>query len=651
MPIRLALSRKPLVSVIIPTYGQVAATLACLRSLAASPPDCPMEVIVIDDAYAGPEDLAALSRVEGIVLLRNRENLGYLRSCNAAAKQARGDYLHLLNNDTEIRPGAVDALLSLLQSRPDAGLAGSKLVYPDGRLQEAGAILWQDASGWNYGRGEDPQRTDFTYVREADYCSAASVMIARDLWDRLGGFDEAFLPAYYEDADLAFRVRAAGLKVLYEPRSEVVHHEGVSHGTDLASGVKAAQLANQARFVERWGPVLAREHYPNGTHVLRAAARGHGRKVALVIDHYVPEPDRDAGSRSALGILQAMLDAGWVVKLWPHNRLFSGAYTTDIEAMGIEVIDHRWPGDLAAWLHEYGDELDHLLTIRPDIAVACMPAIVHRTDAVMSFYGVDLHFARMRRQAELDGDEQLRRDSDMVEQRERRVWRNFDVVIYPSEEEAATVRQMAPQVLARGIVPFWFETAPARTQPPPDRTILFVAGFAHPPNTDAALFLMQEVIPRLEAEIGVVRVTLAGSKPSEAVRALAGRDVEVTGYVTDAALHRLYDRHRVAVVPLRFGAGVKGKVVESLSRGLPVVTTSTGAQGIEGLDQVVPVVDDPAAIVAALKTLLTDDAAWVAQSARQVAFAQERFSRAAMGRSVIAALEAGEAARAEHRRG
>jgi glycosyltransferase involved in cell wall biosynthesis len=319
--------------------------------------------------------------------------------------------------------------------------------------------------------------------------------------------------------------------------------------------------------------------------------------------------------------------------------------------MGIEVIDHRWPGDLAAWLHEYGDELDHLLTIRPDIAVACMPAIVHRTDAVMSFYGVDLHFARMRRQAELDGDEQLRRDSDMVEQRERRVWRNFDVVIYPSEEEAATVRQMAPQVLARGIVPFWFETAPARTQPPPDRTILFVAGFAHPPNTDAALFLMQEVIPRLEAEIGVVRVTLAGSKPSEAVRALAGRDVEVTGYVTDAALHRLYDRHRVAVVPLRFGAGVKGKVVESLSRGLPVVTTSTGAQGIEGLDQVVPVVDDPAAIVAALKTLLTDDAAWVAQSARQVAFAQERFSRAAMGRSVIAALEAGEAARAEHRRG
>ena len=644
-PIRLALSRRPLVSVIVPTYGQVAATLACLRSFAANPPACAYEMIVIDDAYPGPEPLGPLHAVDGIVLLRNGTNQGYLRSCNLAVASARGEFVHLLNNDTEIRPGAVDALVALLQERPDAGLVGSKLLYPNGTLQEAGGILWDDASGWNYGRNEDPNKPEYTYVRETDYCSAASVMLRRSLWDTLGGFDEAFLPAYYEDTDLAFRVRAQGLKVLYEPRSEVVHHEGASHGTDLGAGVKAAQVANQAKMLERWGPVLRREHFPNGRHTLRAAARARGRKTILVIDHYVPEPDRDAGSRSTMGILTSLLDAGWLVKLWPHNRAYSAVYTPPVEAMGIEVLDYRWPGDLSAWLRQYGNDLDHLMAIRPDIAANVMPLVLHSTDAVLSFYGVDLHFARMRRQADLDGNEQLHRDSEMVEQLERRVWRNFDVVIYPSDEEAAAVREMAPNIRAQGIVPFWFETWPARTTPPKDRSILFVAGFAHPPNVDAALFLMEEVIPRLEAQIGHVTVTLAGSKPSPAVQALAGRDVVVTGYVTDDELEALYRRHRVSVVPLRYGAGVKGKVVEALSRGLPLVTTSIGSQGIEGLEAVVPVRDEATALASALAALLTDDAAWVAQSAAQVAFAERMFSRAAMGRSVLAALATGEAAR------
>jgi glycosyltransferase involved in cell wall biosynthesis len=225
---------------------------------------------------------------------------------------------------------------------------------------------------------------------------------------------------------------------------------------------------------------------------------------------------------------------------------------------------------------------------------------------------------------------------------ERRVWRHFDVVIYLSEEESAVVRAMSPHTLARTVIGFCFDPFPARTEPPKGHSILFVAGFAHPPNVDAAVFLIREVVPRLEQEIGPVEVVLAGSSPTATVRALAGPGVEVTGYVTDEALSELYDRQRVSVVPLRFGAGVKGKVVESLSRGLPLVTTSIGAQGITGLDEVVPVRDDVPGIVAALRLLLTDDAAWMAQSAAQMDFAQRFFSRSAMQRSVLSALEAGE---------
>jgi GT2 family glycosyltransferase/SAM-dependent methyltransferase len=642
-------SRPPDVSIVIATYGQLQATLACLKSIADHPSKAAIEVILIDDAYPGPEDMTVLRHVQGLEILRNARNLGFLLSCNHAARSARGRYIHLLNNDTELTPGAIDALVDLLDSRPDAGMAGSKLLYPDGTLQEAGGILWTDASGWNYGKRQDPNRPEYNYVRQVDYCSGASIMVRRPLWEALGGFDEAFIPAYYEDADLAFRIRAAGAQVLYEPRSVVIHHEGLSHGTDTGAGVKAHQVANQARMVAKWADTLAREHFANADNVLRARDRARTRKTILVIDHYAPEPDRDAGSRSTMGILTSLLDAGWVVKFWPHNRIHSDIYTTALERLGIEVLDSRTPYPLGHWLHDNGASLDHVMAIRPDIAVDVLQHIMRNTGAVLSFYGVDLHFARVRRQAVLDDSPALLAEAATMERLERRIWRQFDVVIYPSDEEAEVVRTMAPGAVARGIIPFTFDASPPRAAPPeagnPDaRTILFVAGFAHPPNVDAALFLMTEIIPALIARIGTVKVVLAGSNPTDAVKALAAPDVEVTGYLTDEALSALYARYRAAVVPLRFGAGVKGKVVEALSRGLPVVTTSIGAQGIPGLADVVPVHDDPISIVQALETLMTDDAAWLAQSHRQTDFAERRFSRVAMQRSILAALEAGETA-------
>lgn len=643
-PIRIATSNTPDVSIVICTYGHVGYTLDCLRSIADHPPACAVEVLVVDDAFPDVEAVRPLGEVEGIALSRNAANLGFLRSCNHAARSARGRYLYLLNNDTRLQAGAIDALVELLDARPDVGIAGSKLMFPDGRLQEAGGIVWDDASAWNEGFGDvDPTRPEFSYPREVDYCSGASLMIHRGLFESLGGFDEAFAPAYYEDTDLAFRVRARGLKVLYEPRSVVLHHGGVSHGTDPSASTKAHQNSNQAVFFARWRTQLAAEHYRNGEHVIRARERGRQRKLILVIDHYVPEPDRDAGSKSMMGVLDSLVDAGWIVKFWPHNRAWSPLYTPALEQRGIEVVDRRWPGDLAAWLRVYGAELDHVLVSRPDVAEASLPHLVNATDATLSYYGHDLHFARMRRQADLTGDGELYTAAHAMEQLERRLWRHFDVVIYLSDDEAETVRMLSPGRLACSIVPYAFETALARSVPAAGTDVLFVAGFAHPPNVDAAEFLVREVMPRLRNEIGPVRLTLAGSNPTRAVRALAGRNVVVTGSVSEAELVALYATHRVAVVPLRFGAGVKGKVVEALSQGLPLVTTSTGAQGIDGLGDIVPVRDDAAGIVAALKRLVQDDGTWMAQSLAQTRFVQRRFSARAMQDSLLAALAAGEA--------
>jgi hypothetical protein len=166
-------------------------------------------------------------------------------------------------------------------------------------------------------------------------------MLPRACWEEMGGFDEAFLPAYCEDSDLAFRLRAAGWKVLYQPEAMVIHHEGVSHGTDTTTGIKAHQVENSRKLFLRWRDTLARDALPNGQLLLRARDRALRRRVTLVIDHYVPQPDRDAGSRTMMAFMQALLDSGRVVKFFPHNEHHSPGYTEALQRLGIEVLSGR----------------------------------------------------------------------------------------------------------------------------------------------------------------------------------------------------------------------------------------------------------------------------------------------------------------------
>src|SRR5213593_147169 len=280
-PIEFPVHKQVDVSILIPVFNQFHFTQACLVSIQEHLGAERFEVIVMDDCStdATPE---TISQLPGVIYLRNETNSGFIASCNRGAEKARGKYLVFLNNDTLVKAGWLKALLDTLAEQPGTGIVGAKLLYPDGRLQEAGGIIWQAASGWNYGKFDDPQKPEYNYLREVDYCSAAALMIPKALFESVEGFDSRYAPAYYEDSDLSFKVRKAGYKVLYQPLSEVIHYEGVTGGTDLSTGTKKHQDINRSTFAKTWASELMAKPANGDLAFLRQAPQG--RKNILVID-------------------------------------------------------------------------------------------------------------------------------------------------------------------------------------------------------------------------------------------------------------------------------------------------------------------------------------------------------------------------------
>jgi GT2 family glycosyltransferase/glycosyltransferase involved in cell wall biosynthesis len=632
--VSLPVSGSPRVSIIIPSYGRAWLTLQCLKSIAMHPPRMPFEVIVVDDASGDP-DVVLLGRAKGVRLEINPSNVGFLKSCNRAAEKANGDYLFLLNNDTLTCEDWLEPLASVFDEFSDAGLAGAKLLFPDGSLQEAGGIVWSDGSAMNYGRFDNSEKPEYNYIRQVDYISGCAILIPRGLWRELGGFDERFSPGYCEDSDLAFRIRALGKTVYYCPSSVVVHLEGASHGTDLASGVKAHQVENTRKLFERWRDTLAAQHLPPGADIMLARDRSRHRKTALIVDRYVPEPDKDAGSRTIMAMIIALLDSGYVVKFWSDDARYNSTYTPVLQNIGVETIYGQYYS-FDDWIKENGRFISLAVLSRPGVAPRYIATLRAHSNATIAYYGHDLHYRRMAMEAMVTGDSALAADAAAVEAQEQSIWRDVDVVLYPSEDEAEAARGDA--ALAAAIVPYAYDDFGDARTPPQNHEILFVAGFAHAPNASAAEWLAADIFPRILELVPDARISLVGSDPTESVRALASDRVEVTGRVSDDELRARYVRARLALVPLRVGAGVKSKVVEALREGLPLVTTGVGGQGLPGIVDIAKIADDAAGLANAATRLLLDDALWTETSRRQADYARKRFSRETFRRTFVSVL-------------
>ena len=598
----------PKVSIIIPVYNQFAYTYACLKSIAKNSGNIPYEVIIADDCSS---DLTAHIKkvVNGIKVVRNKKNLRFLLNCNHAAEYAKGKYILFLNNDTQVMENWLQPLIDLIERDEKNGMVGSKLIYPDGRLQEAGGIVWKDASAWNFGYLDDPTKPEYNYVKEVDYISGAAIMIRADLWNQLGGFDEHFAPAYCEDSDLAFKVRAAGYKVMFQPKSVVIHFEGISNGTDTASGQKQYQIANTQKLYEKWKEVLEKEHNPNGVNPFLAKDRSLQKKTMLFIDHYVPQFDKDAGSRTVFAYLKMFAHAGYNIKFIGDNFFPHQPYTSVLQQMGVEVLYGNWYGQhWKEWLTENASSFDYAFLNRPHIAVNYIDLIREKTKAKILYYGHDLHFLRCRREYEVTGNSKLLKDAEEWEKKEFALMRKADITTYPSEIEIEEIHRIDPSIQAMAIPAYIYDDVDSTTYSLSERKdLFFIGGYTHGPNVDAVKWFVGEILPIVQKEIPGIRIHIAGSNMPQDLIDLASDSVIIDGLLSDEQLEQFYHTIRLNIVPLRYGAGIKGKIVESMRYGLPVVTTTCGAEGIISAESVLAIVDSAAEIAQRIITIYNDE--------------------------------------------
>ena len=579
--INFELPETPEVSIIIPVYNQFGFTYNCLRSIKKNSGNVSYEVIIADD---GSTDLTTEMEkaISGVKHIINEENLRFLKNCNNAARYARGRYLLFLNNDTQVHENWLKPLVDLIK-REDVGLVGSKFTYPDGLLQEAGGIVWKNGEAWNYGHRSDPSRAEFNYVKEADYISGASIMIRKDLWNQAGGFDERFAPAYYEDTDLCFTVRKMGYKVMYQPLSVVTHFEGISNGVDTSQGQKQYQIVNKQKFYDKWKEVLEKEGCIEASSIYLAKDRGKLKKQMLVVDHYVPQHDKDAGGRCTYMYLKMFVKMGFKVTFIGDNFAKSEPYTTELNQLGIEVLygDYYY-NNWKSWLEKNARYFDYIYLQRPHIAIKYIDLVKKYSRAKIFYFAHDLHHVRERREYELTGDKAYLESSEKWKKIEYELFSKADVGHVVGSYEQKLMQDVFTDKPIRNIPLYIYENVPDDINKDfsTRNDIMYVGGFGHPPNLDAVLWFGKEILPLIVKVYPSIKWHVIGSKPPKEVQALASENIIIEGFMSDEKLEEMYRTCRMAVVPLRVGAGVKGKVVEAAYYQIPLVTTPIGAEGI-----------------------------------------------------------------------
>jgi len=623
-PLSFPESNTPFVSIVIPVHNKFHVTYHCLLSLLLAPNRVSFEVIIVDDGSTD-ESTRIPELIKGVQYIRNDEAVGFVRACNRGGSLARGEYIVMLNNDTEVTSNWLDELLWAFEHFDNVGMTGAKLLYPDGSLQEAGGIVWNTGDPWNYGRNANAHDPRFNYARQVDYLSGACIMLPTRLWNEISGFSEEFAPAYFEDTDLAFKVRDKGYKTVYTPFAQVIHFEGISSGTSTASGMKRFQEINRPKFKSRWAG-FCRDNGNVGVDLELNKDRNVELR-ALILDAETPMPDQNAGSYAAIQEIRILQKLGFKCTFIPQNMAWMGRYTEDLQRMGVECIYAPFAGSINEVIEKRGTEFNLVYITRYYVAqhyVDFIRQYAPRAKIVMN--NADLHFLRELRAALVSKNDEALSRSLQTRDDELAAMRKVDLTLTYTDVEKAVILSHNLDSARIAKCPWVIDVATDIPDFNMRTDIAFLGGFNHLPNLEAVEWFADKVMPLLREKLPAVKVRIYGSNVPKSLMALAEKNENliIGGWVPN--VDAVYNNCRVFIAPLQSGAGIKGKVIGALAYGVPCVLSSIAVEGIplaNGIDGYIA--DKPEEWVAAIAKLYENPKTWSNMSQQALKFAQNQY--------------------------
>ena len=325
------------------------------------------------------------------------------------------------------------------------------------------------------------------------------------------------------------------------------------------------------------------DQFKNGENVFIAKDRSRDKKHILVVDHYVPHYDKDAGGKCTYMYLKLFVSLGMKVTFIGDNFYSHQPYTSELQQMGIEVLyGNYYYNNWKKWLEDNGKVFDYVYLNRPHISEKYIDLARRFTKAKIIYFGHDLHYLREYREYEITGDNAKLKSSNEWKEKEFSLFDKADVIHVVGTYEQGILKKEFNDKPVHNIPVYIYDGVrnDVNKNFNERENIIFVGGFGHPPNVDAVLWFADKIFPSILEKYPNIVWYIVGSKPPENVQKLACKNILVTGFISDEELADLYEKSRMAVVPLRVGAGVKGKVIEALYNQIPLITNPIGAEGL-----------------------------------------------------------------------
>ena len=577
--LKIPLFYKPLVSIIIPVHNNFRYTYKSISSIIKAKPIVPYEIIIGNDMST--ENAKIFEQyAKNIIVHNNNIKNNYFMSCNEVAKFSRGKYILFLNNGAKVHKEWLIFLINLIESDNKIGMVGSKLIFPNGKLQEAGGIVWNNGEYFRFGSGDNLDFPEYNYVKEVDYISGTSILIRKSIWEKIGGFDKRYITAYYGDIDFAFELRRIGYKVMYQPKSVVEYDEGISKFNNLSSGIKEFQIINKNKFVEKWKNDL--KHQKEQGNIFSSRDRGYNR--IFVIDSFVPSYNKNAGYRCTFMYLNLFKEIGLQVTFLPNDFQKIEPYTTILQQKGIEVLYGDWyQKNIENWLKNNLKYFNFVYLERPEIGLRYIDLIRQHFSKKIFYFPHDIHHIRLSREYNITHDEKTLNQSKIIKKIEMDIFSKVDIIHVVGNYEYQILKDKFNKKIIRNIPIYIYDKQLANVEKDfsKRKDLIFVGGFSHTPNKDGVLWFSQYVYPKIVDKFQDMIWHIVGSNMPDEIVKLESKNIKIEGLLSDEDLYSLYQKCRIAIVPLRFGAGVKGKIVEAAYNQIPIVTTSIGGEGLD----------------------------------------------------------------------